>query len=120
MLFTVLQGNGANVGIHSVYVIPYEEWSLDYIKPKAVCIRKNGTCVPSSFRDPPETKKIQFEREIDGELAKNRPANETGIWLTPSENSLDLKGKVTVPGYYSFILHYYQPNLPSEYRIFFI
>lgn len=94
--------------------MPYEEWSLDYIKPKPVCIRKNGTCVSSKFRDPPETKKIQFEREFEGEVAKNRSVTETGVWLTPTENSLDLTGKVATPGYYSFILHYYQPNLPGK------
>lgn len=117
MFLLCFQGNNANVGIHSIYVIPYEEWSLDYIQPKPVCIRKNGTCVPSAFRDLPETKKIQFEREIEGELAKNRPVTDTGVWLTPSESSLDMRGKVASPGYYTFILHYYQPNLPGEYNI---
>ncbi|CAG9821860.1 unnamed protein product [Phaedon cochleariae] len=116
-IVVTLQGVQSNVGIHSVYAIPYEEWSLDFIKPRPVCIRKNGKCHPSLFRDPPESKKIQFELEMEGELGKNRPPvkvnNETSyMWLNPNDATIDLKGKVSVPGYYSFILHYYQPQFP--------
>ncbi|XP_074042767.1 laminin subunit alpha [Leptinotarsa decemlineata] len=116
-VLVTLKGDNANVGIHAVYAIPYEEWSLDFIKPKPVCIRKNGKCIKSSFRNPPETKKIQFEQEIEGELGKNRPPvkgnNESSyIWLNPSYNSIDLKGRVPFPGYYTFIVHYYQPQFP--------
>lgn len=107
-----------NVGVHSIYAVPYEEWSLDYIKPKPVCIRKDEQCIPFSFRIPPESKKIQFEQDVEGELGKNRPPirenNETSyVWLNPSETFVDLKGKVTYPGYYTFVLHYYQPHFPG-------
>ncbi|KAJ8933877.1 hypothetical protein NQ314_013730 [Rhamnusium bicolor] len=115
-----LKSDNADVGIHSVYTIPYEDWSLDYIKPKPVCIRKGGNCIPSTFRNPPETKKIQFEQEEEGELGKNRPPireyNESSyVWLNPSETFIDLKGKVPHVDYYTFIVHYYQPNFPGVY-----
>ncbi|CAG9771124.1 unnamed protein product [Ceutorhynchus assimilis] len=112
-----LKSNSSNVGIHSVYLIPYEEWSLDYIKPKRVCIKKNGECITGSFRNPPETKKIQFEQELEGELAKNRPQvllynNNSFIWLNKGYSNVDMRGKVPEPGYYTFVLHYYQPDYP--------
>lgn len=117
-LFIKLKGENSQVGIHSVYAVPLEEWSLDYINPRPVCIRKDGKCVPSSYRNPPETKKIQFEQDVEGELGKNRPpvkvSNETSyVWLNPAENSVDLKGKVPYPGYYTFVVHYYQPDYPG-------
>ncbi|KAJ8973563.1 hypothetical protein NQ317_009587 [Molorchus minor] len=113
-----LKSVNANVGIHSIYAIPLEDWSLDYIKPKSVCIRKDGECILSTFRNPPETKKIQFEQDVNGEIGKNKPTfvltNETTyVWLNPSETFIDLKGKVPHPGYYTFIVQYYQPNFPE-------
>ncbi|XP_060535680.1 laminin subunit alpha [Cylas formicarius] len=113
-----LKSDNSNVGIHSVYAIPYEEWSLDYIKPQPVCIRKDGKCIHGSFRNFPESKTISFDQEIEGELGKNRPPvrifnNETYIWLNEGDKSIDLKGKVNTPGYYTFVLHYYQPDFPE-------
>lgn len=107
------------MGIHSIYLVPYDAWSLDYIKPKPVCIRKNGECISASFRNPPETKKIQFEQELEGELAKNRPIvmlynNNSFVWLNKAHNDVDMKGKVPEPGYYTFVLHYYQPDFPGK------
>lgn len=100
------------MGIHSVVAIPFSEWSLDYIKPKSVCIRKNGTCIPTSFRYPPETKKIQFE-ESNNELSKILQ-NTTYMFLNPEDDTIDLKGKVPNPGYYTFVVHYYQPNFQGK------
>nr|CAI5850401.1 unnamed protein product [Callosobruchus analis] len=116
-ILLTMNGINTNVGVHSVYAIPYDEWSMDQIMPKPVCVRKNGTCIPSTFHNPPETKKIQFEDEVEGELAKNRPPlfvdNETTyVWLNATDNTVDLKGKVPSPGYYTFILHYRQPHYP--------
>ncbi|KAL1517260.1 hypothetical protein ABEB36_001047 [Hypothenemus hampei] len=112
-----LSGTSANVGVHSIYLIPGDEWSLDYIKPKPECIRKDGECISSSFRNPPETKKIQFEQDLEGELAKNRPPvvfynNNSFVWLNKAFGTVDLRGKVPEPGYCTFVLHYYQPDFP--------
>ncbi|CAG9836790.1 unnamed protein product [Diabrotica balteata] len=108
----------ANVGIHSVTVIPFEDWSLDFITPQPVCIRRDGECIPFSFHNPPETKKIPFDQEVMGEIGKNKPPvkefyNNSFIWLNPSDTSLDIKGKVPVPGFYTFMVHYYQPHSPA-------
>jgi hypothetical protein len=69
-------------------------------------------CIPASFRNPPETKKIQFE-ENNAPLAATL-LNTTYMWLNPNYNTLDLKGKVPSPGYYSFVVHYYQPNFQGD------
>ncbi|XP_030765960.1 laminin subunit alpha [Sitophilus oryzae] len=113
-----LKSEDSNVGIHSIYLIPYAEWSLDFIKPKPVCVSKDGNCVVGSFINPPETKKIQFEQDVEEELLKNRPPihqynNNTYIWLNKGYNTMDLRGKVPYAGYYSFVLHYYQPDHPA-------
>ncbi|KAF7271317.1 hypothetical protein GWI33_015789 [Rhynchophorus ferrugineus] len=113
-----LNSQDANVALHSIYLVPYDEWSLDFIKPKPVCVRKDGNCVAGSFRNPPEMKKIQIEQEIEEELLKNRPPvllynNNSYIWLNKNYNTMDLRGKVPSNGYYSFVLHYYQPDHPA-------
>ncbi|XP_050301015.1 laminin subunit alpha [Anthonomus grandis grandis] len=116
-LIVDLKSNASNVGIHSLYLIPYQDWSLDFIKPKPVCIKKNGDCIAGSFRNPPETKKIQFEQEMEGELARNRPPivllnNISYISLNKGYTAVDMRGKVPSPGYYSFVLQYHQPDYP--------
>ncbi|ERL89440.1 hypothetical protein D910_06807 [Dendroctonus ponderosae] len=116
-LIVDLKSNSSNVGIHSIYLIPFNDWSLDYIKPKPVCIRKNGECIASSFRNPPETKKIQFEQDLEGSAAINKPSvvlinNSSFVWLNKRYATIDMRGKVPDPGYYTFVLHYYQPDYP--------
>lgn len=93
---------------------------MDYIQPRPVCIRKDGKCIESKFRNPPETKKIQFETDVEGEIDSHRPPieewdnNTAYIWLNPNEKSIDLRGKVPSPGPYTFVLHYYQPHFPGN------
>lgn len=117
----MFQSNNSNVGIHSLVAIPLESWSLDYIKPKPVCIRKDGVCIQSSFPNPPESKKIQFEQDSDENLALQVPVrmlNTTKyVFLNPSENMIDLRGNVPQPGYYVFVVQYYQPDFPRKSKI---
>ncbi|KAL3275284.1 hypothetical protein HHI36_020052 [Cryptolaemus montrouzieri] len=113
-----LEGRNSNVALHSITAIPQNQWSLDYITPKPKCINRNGQCVPSTFRTPQETKKIIFEH--DNEASKNQSSigfNITSYFLLNSGNKfIDLRGKTPAPGYYTFILHYYQPFYP-EFKI---
>lgn len=56
-----LQKEGdADVAVESVVAVPEEAWNLDYIKPKPVCVRKNGKCVQSTFYTPAEAKKVSI------------------------------------------------------------
>lgn len=104
----------ANVGIESVVAIPLEKWSLDYIQPKLICISRNGTCIDSSYPNPPDSKLMQFENEHIGNHTPYVLNNRTYINLNPQENVLDIKGQVPNPGYYVFIVQYYQPDFPGK------
>ncbi|KAB0790802.1 hypothetical protein PPYR_15312 [Photinus pyralis] len=108
-----LQSVKANVGIHSVVAIPIEEWSLDFIKPKPVCVRKNGKCAQSTYINPPESKKIQFEQDSEGMSNRTiyKLTNESSfIQINPLDDMIDLHGKVNSPGVYAFIVQYFQPD----------
>lgn len=106
------------MGIHSVVAVPIEEWSLDYIKPKPICITKDGQCTDAIFPKPPESKKIQFEQDPDV-LEHNRTVykltnTSSYIYLNPKNDMIDLHGKVASPGTYVFIVQYFQPDYPGE------
>lgn len=107
------------MGIHSIVAVPWSDWSLDYIRPRSVCIRRDGECLKSMFPSPPESKKLQFEQEVDGGEDQSLPPvikdNTTSyIYLNGKNPMIDLKGKVTNPGYYMFVVHYYQPDFPGK------
>lgn len=99
--------------------IPLEEWSLDYIKPKPMCIRKGGTCIQSTYPNPPESKKIQFEQEVDVEGGQKHATYKfsnttTYILLNHKDDMIDLRGKVPNPGTYIFVVQYFQPDYPGN------
>ena len=110
LIFVVFQGNNVNVGIHSVVAIPYDEWSLNFIRPSSVCVKKDGQCVEASFPNPPESKKIHFDQEQKGNTTFY-------VSLNANEPMIDLKGKVSTPGFYVFIVHYYQPFFTGEHTM---
>lgn len=102
------------MGIQSILAIPVEEWSLDYIKLKPICIKKEGSCITSSFPDPPESKKAHFE--LDSTHSTHQFSNaSTYIRLDASENMVDMRAKVNSPGTYVFVVHYYQPDHPGKF-----
>lgn len=45
--------------IQSVVAVPVEDWSLDYIRPKSVCIKKDGECLQTTFPVAPESTKVK-------------------------------------------------------------
>lgn len=97
--------------------IPYNSWSLDYIKPKPVCVRKDGVCVAATFPSPQETKKIQLEQDVEENLTTTVPIKTvnatTYVFLNPANNVISVRGKVPQPDYYAFVVQYYQPDFPS-------
>ncbi|XP_017779043.1 PREDICTED: laminin subunit alpha isoform X2 [Nicrophorus vespilloides] len=115
-----LHGENTNVGIQSIVVLSYEEWSLDFIKPSSVCIMKDGECTQSSFIDPQESKKIIFKKEAIVHDGKEKMtvsiANTTYVYMNHDDKVIDVRSKVPSPGFYSFIVHYHQPEF-AEYDI---
>ncbi|KAK0176557.1 hypothetical protein PV328_000678 [Microctonus aethiopoides] len=108
----------SNVAIESIVAIPFEEWSLDYIKPKSVCVRKNNKCVQGMFPGAADAKKVEFELNNDDLEVNIRPAgiydNSTRlIYLNNDQAMVDVKTKVPQPGDYVFVIQYYQPNHPE-------
>ncbi|XP_008557031.1 laminin subunit alpha [Microplitis demolitor] len=109
----------SNIAVESIVAIPYERWSLDYIKPKSVCVRKNGKCVQGIFPGGADAKKVEFEAHAEDVELDNRPPgifdNTTKlIYLDNNNNAfIDIKTKVPQPGDYVFVIQYYQPNNPE-------
>lgn len=63
---------------------------------------------------------IEFEEGNENQLATEMPAdiisNTTRlIYLDHKDAMVDVKGKVPVQGYYTFVVHYYQPDFPGQY-----
>lgn len=59
----ILKGHAddnATAAIHSVTAVPLEDWSLDLIRPKTVCIKKDGQCVQTTFPIAPDSKKVKL------------------------------------------------------------
>ncbi|XP_026299731.1 laminin subunit alpha [Apis mellifera] len=111
----------SNVAIDSIIAIPYNKWSLDYVKPKSICVRKNGKCVKGQFPGAADAKKIEFETSSTISESEKRPFgiydNTTKlIYLDGKNTTVDIHGKVLQPGDYIFIVQYYQPDYP-EYEL---
>uniref|UniRef100_W4VRR7 Putative response to misfolded protein n=1 Tax=Corethrella appendiculata TaxID=1370023 RepID=W4VRR7_9DIPT len=114
-----------NVAIKSVTAIPYEEWSIDYIRPQPVCVIEKGKCITSSYRSVPDSKKIEFEFENEDKLDASLPPpadvfdnNTKLIYLHRQEPAIEVNTKIPQPGRYYIIVQYYQPNHPS-FNIFY-
>lgn len=82
-----------------------------------MCIKKDGECTTATYQTPPESKKLQFEQDSEdstGSRLQIVDFNGTSyVFLNPTENMVDLRGKVPQPGYYVFVVQYYQPDYPG-------
>ena len=113
--------NGDNVqgvAIKSVTAIPYDQWSIDYIKPQPVCVSRNNKCVESTFLAAPDSKKIEFESEQEERVVVNLPEfasnNTKVIYLSEKDSkTVQISSKVSEPGRYVAIVKYYQPDNPK-------
>ncbi|EGI60824.1 PREDICTED: laminin subunit alpha [Acromyrmex echinatior] len=107
----------SNIAIDSIVAIPYHQWSLDYIKPKSVCVRKNGKCIQGLFPDAADAKKIEFEISNNILETETRPSgiydNATKLIYLSDGDMVDIHAKVSQPGDYIFVVQYYQPDHPQ-------
>ncbi|KAL0280200.1 UNVERIFIED_CONTAM: hypothetical protein PYX00_001570 [Menopon gallinae] len=106
------------VAIHSVTAVPLEDWSLDYIRPKSVCIKKDDQCIQTTYPIAPDSTKIEFEQQLPDLTASQLPNevfdNNTGlIYLSSTDAGMSVHGTVPTPGPYVFVVHYYQPSNPE-------
>ena len=53
------------LGIDSVAAVPYpNDWSMDNMIPRFVCIKKNGECIESAFSVVPEANKVSLSSKF--------------------------------------------------------
>ncbi|CAL1548003.1 unnamed protein product [Lymnaea stagnalis] len=115
-------GKDLDVSIDSVYAVGLKDWNHDYISPKVICIKVNGVCVSSDYGRPVGAVRLDFEQAPNQDfLSKDRPSNifdptvglvnlnDTTKYVVP----LELLGKVSKPGEYIVIVHYYMPSQPG-------
>lgn len=116
----------ADVAIESVVLVPFSDWSLDYMHPKSVCVRRDGKCVSGSFMTAPESTKFDFETAVNAQqqlpgttiasasLPEEIFDEHAGlVYLDTKEPNVQVRGKVPHSGYYVFIVHYNQPTHPQ-------
>ncbi|RVE52213.1 hypothetical protein evm_003132 [Chilo suppressalis] len=104
-------------GIKSIVAIPEADWHLDYITPRAYCLRRNGKCEPAVFSAAVDSKKVEVEIGIGGDRTTRPPIldNSTAVvLLSPEADPVKLDAKVLTPGEYMFIVKYLQPNNPES------
>ncbi|XP_065337904.1 laminin subunit alpha [Cloeon dipterum] len=112
----VLKGgnNETNVALDSVVAIPLDRWHMDYIMPRAACVRKDGECLQATFPLPPSSKRVEFEQDPE-RIAKELPSGivDPDATLVYLDKIIDIAGQVPQEGKYVFIVHFYQPDFPE-------
>lgn len=114
--FTVNNRNAKGIAIKSITIIPYDEWSTDFIEPHPVCIIKNGQCVDSAFPSAPNSKKIEFESDQEEAIVVVPESSANGtrsIYVNADSPTVQVSSKIHEPGNYVILVHYYQPNHPK-------
>ncbi|XP_051171945.1 laminin subunit alpha [Leptopilina boulardi] len=101
------------IAIDSIIAIPQQEWSLDYIKPKSACVRKNKKCVQGSFPGAADAKKIEFESDLNLGSTPEWITNKNSKFIYLYNENADIHAKVPYPGAYIFVVQYYQPDYPE-------
>lgn len=48
----------ASLGIDNVALVPAYLWTMDYITPQSVCVKRDGSCIPSEYAVVPESIKV--------------------------------------------------------------
>ncbi|XP_057219104.1 laminin subunit alpha-5 isoform X1 [Triplophysa rosa] len=126
--------------LHKVFLVPRDQFTMEYLKPKVHCISTHGrfspdsgSCIPSRFQNPPQSlvlKEGQASSAPEPVLASapdpsfnaDRPATSRPptaadtsdhMLLNPDQNAVVYTTRVHALGRYVFILHYHQPLHPT-------
>lgn len=133
----------AHFFLYKVYLVPYEQFTLEYVEPKVHCISVHGTfspnsssCVPSRYQKISQSVVLEegqllpvapgfplihaFSIPPAGILPASpiRPptlvdSSAELILLQAPQMAIVLSGRIQSLGRYAFILHYYQPTYPT-------
>ena len=114
----VVRGHDSpETAIDSVVAVPSNQWTLDFVNPKSVCVRRDGSCVAGLYPTASDSTRVEFETG-DQDQASNLPEeifdeNAGLVYLDAKNPSVEINGKVPSAGYYVFIIHYNQPIHPQ-------
>uniref|UniRef100_A0A803TYS0 Laminin subunit alpha 5 n=1 Tax=Anolis carolinensis TaxID=28377 RepID=A0A803TYS0_ANOCA len=132
----------ADFFLYKVYLIPYEQFTMEFVEPKVHCISVHGTLSPNSSCIPSRYQKISQSVVLEeGQILPLSPGfplihafsvPPLGIPLTPPlrpptlldssaelillkapQVAIVLNGHIQSLGRYAFILHCYQPSHPT-------
>ncbi|XP_008332400.1 laminin subunit alpha-3 isoform X3 [Cynoglossus semilaevis] len=131
--------------LYKVYAVPAEEFSMDHVKPRVLCVSKHGRftedsrhCTTRQFDKPAEGLILYAAR--DGLLsstpvaAPQRGNNDeprqrrqsgvepqtAGVLLKFPQTEITITPRVPLPGRYVVVIHYHQPehtSFPVEVRV---
>ncbi|XP_073539088.1 laminin subunit alpha-5 [Phyllobates terribilis] len=115
-----------------IFLIPADQYTMEYIEPRVHCIAvhgsfspSSGSCTPSRFHKPSQSVVLtEGKTRTDANNGQKVPpllaplpptaVDATKlIRLQSPETEVIYNGHVQTPGRYAFIIHYYQPAQPS-------
>ncbi|XP_061652306.1 laminin subunit alpha-3-like isoform X5 [Phyllopteryx taeniolatus] len=137
----LLQTSAASFLLHKVYAVPAQEFSMDYVEAKVLCVSTHGRftedsqhCVLSHSDKPLPGWILHAAR--DGKLNTARQQGDDAAWRRRRQSDLSPRGdkillkypqteirftpKVPLPGRYLLVVHYRQPehvSFPVEVRV---
>ncbi|KAM6948734.1 laminin subunit alpha-3-like [Aplochiton taeniatus] len=138
----LLQISTASFLLHKVYAVPAEEFSMEYVDPRVLCISVHGRftedsqhCVPSQYDRPagawlldaardgrPSSARVGPSPAENEEWRRRRqsgvfplPAAQPsgGVLLKSPQTEVSFRTRVPLPGRYVVVVHYRQPEHPS-------
>uniref|UniRef100_A0A4W6G0T1 Laminin, alpha 5 n=2 Tax=Percomorphaceae TaxID=1489872 RepID=A0A4W6G0T1_LATCA len=122
----------ASFFLHKVYLVPKDQFTMEYIEPKVYCISTHGqfspdssSCAPSRFQTPSDSLVLKdgqsssMQEPILAYPAAAPPLPPHGadhsdhVRLDSQQNAAVFSTRVHALGRYVFILHYHQPLHPT-------
>eukprot|EP00063_Salmo_salar_P020916 XP_013995751.1 PREDICTED: laminin subunit alpha-3-like isoform X7 [Salmo salar] len=136
----LLQTSTASLLLYKVYAVPAEEFSMEYVDPKVLCVSIHGRftedsqyCVPSQYDRPSSALVLDAAR--DGRLSSHRVVPQQreieewrqrrqsgpggfplpgvqseGVLLKSPQTEISFSARVEALGRYVFVVHYCQPE----------
>ncbi|XP_010637029.1 laminin subunit alpha-3 isoform X1 [Fukomys damarensis] len=109
--------HGARLLLHQICVIPIEEFSAEYLRPRLRCIAtyrplvsQGLTCISQTHKTPPRALILNVPK---GHLFPSVDEAVLGLTLQAPQHQVMLKGVIPQQGRYVFIAHFYQAAHPS-------
>ncbi|XP_039877594.1 laminin subunit alpha-3-like isoform X4 [Simochromis diagramma] len=135
----LLQTSTASFLLYKVYAVPADEFSIEYVDPKVLCVSTHGRftedtwhCVPRQFDKPtsawilyaardgqllstpavaPQQREIEdWRRRRQSGVIPVREPECDGILLKFPQTEITFTPNVPLPGRYVIIVHYHQPE----------